>query len=219
MAVSLVGCSKRNVRASAPAPPATGAPATYPEPVPVKPGMPLEQGLASWYGVPFHGRRTASGETYDMHQLTAAHRTLPFGTLVRVTNLRNGRKTEVRINDRGPFIEDRVIDLSLGAARALDMVARGVVPVRLEVIAAPPDVSGYFSVQVGAFLVRDNALRLRQRLETRYQPVFIREWDSPEGLFYRVYVGRVSSGEAARSLAARLRDREQLSSLVIRLEQ
>jgi len=181
--------------------------------------MPLEQGLASWYGVPFHGRRTASGETYDMHQLTAAHRTLPFGTLVRVTNLRNGRKTEVRINDRGPFIEDRVIDLSLGAARALDMVARGVVPVRLEVIAAPPDVSGYFSVQVGAFLVRDNALRLRQRLETRYQPVFIREWDSPEGLFYRVYVGRVSSGEAARSLAARLRDREQLSSLVIRLEQ
>jgi rare lipoprotein A len=92
-------------------------------------------GRASWYGEFHHGQLTASGETFDMMQLTAAHRTLPLGTRLRVTNLENGRMVRVRVNDRGPYVDGRVVDLSLGAARALDMVERGVVPVRLDIIA------------------------------------------------------------------------------------
>ncbi len=94
-------------------------------------------GEASWYGRPFHGRRTASGEVYDMYKLTAAHPTLPFGARVRVTNLRNGRSVEVRINDRGPAVRGRLIDLSYAAARAIDGVGAGVFPVRLRVVALP----------------------------------------------------------------------------------
>jgi rare lipoprotein A len=92
-------------------------------------------GRASWYGEFHHGQLTASGETFDMMQLTAAHRTLPLGTRLRVTNLENGRMVRVRVNDRGPYVDGRILDLSLGAARALDMVERGVVPVRLDIIA------------------------------------------------------------------------------------
>ena len=92
-------------------------------------------GQASWYGHPHHGRRTASGETYDMNTLTAAHRTLPLGTRVLVTNLDNGRTVEVRINDRGPFRRDRVLDLSYAAARRLGAVGEGVIPVTLKVVA------------------------------------------------------------------------------------
>ena len=94
-------------------------------------------GEASWYGRPFHGRRTASGEVYDMYKLTAAHPTLPFGARVRVTSLRNGRSVEVRINDRGPAVRGRIIDLSYAAARAIDSVGAGVFPVRLRVVALP----------------------------------------------------------------------------------
>jgi len=96
-----------------------------------------QTGEASWYGEPHHGRTTASGETYDMNQLTAAHRTLPLGTRVLVTNLRNGRAVEVRINDRGPTVEGRIIDLSYAAARELGAVSGGTIPVRLRVISQP----------------------------------------------------------------------------------
>jgi rare lipoprotein A len=93
-------------------------------------------GAASWYGPGFHGRRTANGERYDMNKLTAAHKTLPFGTRVRVTNARTGQSVVVRINDRGPFVGRRVIDLSKGAARAVGLIASGVAPVKLEILAA-----------------------------------------------------------------------------------
>jgi rare lipoprotein A (peptidoglycan hydrolase) len=93
-----------------------------------------QDGLASWYGPGFHGRRTASGETYDMHALTAAHSTLPMNTIVRVTNLKNKKDVVVRINDRGPFVGDRVLDLSLAAARTLGMVRPGTAPVRISVV-------------------------------------------------------------------------------------
>lgn len=96
-----------------------------------------EVGLASWYGEFHHGRPTASGEIFDMRRLTAAHRSLPLGTHLEVMNLENGRVVRVRVNDRGPYVDGRVLDLSLEAARALDMVERGVVPVRFDVIAAP----------------------------------------------------------------------------------
>ena len=97
----------------------------------------VETGIASWYGHPYHGRQSASGEIYDMETLTAAHRTLPFGTWVRVYNLTNDRRVEVRINDRGPFIEGRIIDLSHAAARIIEMIGPGTAPVRIEVIEAP----------------------------------------------------------------------------------
>jgi rare lipoprotein A len=96
-----------------------------------------ETGIASWYGIPFDGRRTASGEIFDMRRLTAAHRTLPFNTWLEVTNLSNGKRVDVRITDRGPFIKGRIIDLSLGAAREIDMVREGIVPVRIKVIRPP----------------------------------------------------------------------------------
>lgn len=99
-----------------------------------QPVMQTASGTASWYGSKFHGRRTANGERYDMHQMTAAHRTLPFGTKVRVTNQRNGRSVVVRINDRGPFAGRRIIDLSRGAAGQIGMVNSGVAPVKLEVL-------------------------------------------------------------------------------------
>lgn len=94
----------------------------------------VQQGIASFYGDKYHGRPTASGEIFDMYKLTAAHPTLPFGTLVKITNLRNNLSVTVRINDRGPFVGDRVIDLSLAAAKKLDMIESGIVPVRIEPI-------------------------------------------------------------------------------------
>ncbi len=169
--------------------------------------------------MPYHGRRAANGEIYDMYKLTAAHRTLPFDSIVRVTNLRSGRTTEVRINDRGPFVENRIIDLSLAAARELDMVAMGVAPVRLELLAGSSPLIGYFTVQVGAFLVRENAEKFRDRLAECYQPVFLLEYDSPNGLFYRVRVGRVASQDEARQLAEQLRGEENVVPFVVRLDE
>ena len=185
---------------------------------PALPGEYVEQGIASWYGVPFDGHRTSNGEIYDMHQFTAAHRTLPFGAIVRVTNLRNGKQTEVRINDRGPFVADRVIDLSLSAAQAIDMVGPGTAPVRLEMIAGSSPLVGFFGVQVGAFQLEENAERLRARLAMSYSPVSIALYDSPNGLFYRVRVGRLPSEAAARDLASELQSNEQLTTFVVRLD-
>jgi rare lipoprotein A len=96
-----------------------------------------QRGLASWYGKPYHGRPTASGEIFDMHRVSAAHRTLPLGSVVTVTNLQNGRSLKVRINDRGPFVDGRIIDLSYKAAKKLGMVRAGVVPVKLVVRSVP----------------------------------------------------------------------------------
>ncbi|MGB0034577.1 MAG: septal ring lytic transglycosylase RlpA family protein [Candidatus Acidiferrales bacterium] len=182
-------------------------------------GQYLEEGVASWYGIPFHGRRTSNGEIYDMRQFTAAHRTLPFGAIVRVTNLRNGRQIEVRINDRGPFVANRVIDLSMAAAQAIEMIGTGTAPVRLEILSGPNPQIGFFCVQVGAFLVRENAERLKAQLEARYSPVTIVTYDSPDGLFYRVRAGRLPSEAAARRLADQLRSSEQVTTFVVRLDE
>jgi rare lipoprotein A len=179
----------------------------------------MEEGVASWYGYPFQGRRTSNGEIYDMHEFTAAHRTLPFNARVRVTNLRNGKQTEVRINDRGPFVANRVIDLSLSAAQAIDMVGTGTAPVRLEIVSGPNPQSGFFGVQVGAFQVQENAERLKSQLAARYSPVSVATYDSPNGMFYRVRVGRLASEEAAQQLADRLKADEQLTTFVVRLDE
>jgi rare lipoprotein A len=218
LALGAEGCAPhRPVASRMPRPPAQPSPRTTPPPA--VPGSYVEEGLASWYGVPFHGRRAANGEIYDMYNLTAAHRTLAFESIVRVTNLKNGRQAEVRINDRGPFVENRIIDLSLRAAQELDMVAMGLVPVRLELLAGESPQMGNFTVQVGAFQVRENAARLAERLEKRYQPVFIVEYDSPAGLFYRVRVGRVVTQDAARQLAEQLRSEEGVVPFAVRLDE
>jgi len=221
------GCGHRRYAAQPPAP--TPAPAPIPSPPsgppppserrPAVPGEYTEEGVASWYGAPFDGRRTSNGEIYDMRQFTAAHRTLPFGAMVRVTNLANGMQTEVRINDRGPFVANRIIDLSQAAARAIAMVGTGTASVRLEVMSGPDPTLGYFGVQVGAFLVQDNAERLKAQLQMRYSPVNLAVFDLPNGRFYRVRVGRVPSEMAAQRLADQLHSADQLITFVVRLDE
>jgi rare lipoprotein A len=179
----------------------------------------IEEGNASWYGNPFHGRRASNGETYDMHKLTAAHRTLPFETMVRVTNLSNNKSTVVRITDRGPFVENRVIDLSMAAAREIESIGPGVVRVRLEVLGNVDPTVGFFTVQVGAFRDRGNAERLRDRLNAAYTPVFIQQYDAPDGTFYRVRVGKISGESSAQDFAEQLRAKEGFTPMVLRLDE
>jgi rare lipoprotein A len=178
--------------------------ARAPLPVSVPVGS-SEVGLASWYGHPYHGRASASGEIYDMEKLTAAHRTLPFGTWVRVSNLDNRKVVDVRINDRGPFVASRVIDLSHAAARQIGMIGPGTAKVRLTIIEAPvAAATAFFGVQVGAFKDRDNAERIRREMEQRYGAarMQLRQGDPA---VWRVIVGSEQTVEAAGALADRLR--------------
>jgi rare lipoprotein A len=178
-----------------------------------------EEGNASWYGNPFHGRRASNGEVYDMYKLTAAHRTLPFETMVRVTNLNNGKATTVRITDRGPFVDNRIIDLSQAAAREIESIGPGIVPVRIEVLGNVDVTAGFFTVQVGAFRDRGNAERLRDRLGASYSPIFIQQYDSSDGAFYRVRVGRISGEQSAQDFGEKLRNTEGFTPMVIRLDE
>jgi rare lipoprotein A len=201
-----------------PANPRTATPKRdRPPAIPVPAGY-TEEGNASWYGEPFHGRRASNGEIYDMYKLTAAHRTLPFETVVRVTNLSNGKSTTVRITDRGPFVDNRIIDLSLAAAREIELVGPGVAPVRVEVLGDVDLTAGSFTVQVGAFRDRGNAERLRERLTASYSPIFIQQYDSPDGLLYRVRVGKITGEDAARQFSEQLHGREGFSPFVVRLD-
>jgi rare lipoprotein A len=204
------GCAKKKRAPAAPAAPAIGW---------------TEQGIASWYGHPYHGRRAANGEIYDMESLTAAHRTLPFGAVVRVFNLDSGRDVTVRIADRGPFIEGRIIDLSRAAARSVRMIGPGTARVRLQLLAYGPRRpnaagdgvnGGEFAVQVGAFLDRERAVKLKRTLERRYHPVSIVPREG-ERTLWRVLVGRSPSEEQARGLEEQLRDRTG-GAFVVRLD-
>jgi rare lipoprotein A len=151
-----------------------------------------EEGLASWYGGRFQGRRTASGEIFDTRQLTAAHKSLPFGTRVLVTNLTNGKSVTVRINDRGPFVAGRIIDLSLAAAAAIGLAGKGVVPVRLEVLAPGAPDAIYYCLQLGSFRQPANAEGLRARLQAAGFPA---ELEAASGGITRVVLRRVPSME------------------------
>lgn len=174
---------------------------------PPGPGGHVLSGIASWYGPDFHGRPTSSKEIYDMNDMTAAHKTLPFGTWVLVTNVDNGRSVAVRINDRGPFVAGRVIDLSYAAARMLGVVGPGTAPVRLELLdaAAPLPPSPRFAVQVGAFAEKANAERLRRELAGWLGGVEISTLTAGGRSYYRVRVIAASRDEAeavAQRLAA-----------------
>ena len=212
LGLSLSGCAKKKRL-----PAASVAPAPVPAGSPVQ-AINVETGLASWYGYPYHGRRAANGEIYDMEQLTAAHRTLPFGAWVHVTNLTNEKTVDVRITDRGPFIDGRIIDLSHAAARAIDMIGPGVAQVRLEILSMPSvPAAAMFGVQTGAFKERSRADALRAEMERHYGSARIVYRDGAPPL-WRVVVGQAASQSQAVRLADQLRS-EMGNAFVVRLDQ
>lgn len=207
LAVALSGCAHHPQSTGLVSPPAIRAGYT-------------ETGVASWYGKPYDGRHAADGEIYHMEDMTAAHRTLPFNTWVRVRNLDNDRTVDVRIIDRGPFKDDRVIDVSRAAASKLEMIGPGTARVRLVVLRAPEIVSsGIFAVQVGAFQDRRNADRLRRRMQSRYGEARVVFRDGEPAL-WRVLVGAESTQDQAAELAARIRkdSDEKTTAFVVRID-
>lgn len=208
-ALAATGCHRETVRANNPppppainstpryptesrtAPPEESSP-TVPEEIPRSYGKPImtQVGLASWYGPPYAGRKGADGKIYDQNAMTAAHLTLPLGTIVRVTNLANGESAVVKITDRGPFVRGRIIDLSLAAAKATGVYRAGVARVRVEAFAPPDqaaaDPAGRWCVQVGAFARERDAIALKEQLMRRYRTARVIEFSGPTGYWVRV---------------------------------
>ncbi|MBZ5667616.1 MAG: septal ring lytic transglycosylase RlpA family protein [Acidobacteriia bacterium] len=191
------GCGHKHPQAQVPSPPPLPQekpPATPPstkkpgdaEKIEVPAGaIPIfeETGIASWYGAPYHNRRGSNGEIYDMNAMTAAHLTLPLGSIVRITNLKTEHSAVVRITDRGPFVPGRIVDLSLAAAKALDVYLPGTARVRLEVLQAPAplDTGGRWAVQIGSFAEKKAAADLAEHLQRRYQTAQVLKFVSPAG--------------------------------------
>lgn len=184
----------------------------------VKKGDLLQTGIASWYGPQFHGRQTASGERFDMDAMTAAHKSLPFGALVTVVNQDNGKQAVVRINDRGPFVKDRIIDLSREAARRLGVIGPGTAHVKLyldhrpERFVSETSEPGWWSVQAGSFSSFDRARALYVRLEAYGAPVVITRFDG----LYRVRAGRFVTQAEAVALCDHLK-RDQVDCWIVRV--
>jgi rare lipoprotein A len=144
-----------------------------------------EIGMASWYGAPYHNRKGSNGELYNMHAMTAAHRTLPLGSIVRVTNLKTNHVALVRITDRGPFVEGRVLDLSYAAAKKLDVWQPGLAEVKLELMQASSPLSGgRWAVQFGSFEDQKDAVKLAEHLSRRYQTAKVHKFLSPVGVWW-----------------------------------
>ena len=182
-----------------------------------------QKGKASWYGKKFHGRKTANGETYNMYAISAAHKTLPLGTWVRVYNLENNQKLDVRINDRGPFVSGRIIDLSYGAANRLGIIGPGTAPVEIVALgkqatstdksASPSYIptdfeKGNFTFQVGAFKDQNNAIRMEKRLSLLYKNTHITKYYNPDhGYLYGVRAGRCTTLKEAKKYKQILREK------------
>ena len=182
----------------------------------------VERGIASWYGTKFHGGRTSSGETYDMYKMTAAHKTLPIPCYARVTNLENGRSVIVRVNDRGPFHDNRLIDLSYAAANRIGINGKGTGLVEVRAVSSADDTAPSVAtvdtgtapsaaatprlfLQVGAFANRSNAEQLRSRLtDNLIRNSLVQEASRPEGPIYRVRIGPLSGVEQADALTLRI---------------
>ena len=200
--ILLTGCGHKPTQAQVPPPPpipqeqpAPAPPAETPSANPNDQKIQLpanakpifeEVGMASWYGAPYHDRRGSNGEIYNMHAMTAAHLTLPLGSIVRVTNLKTDHSALVRITDRGPFVPGRVLDLSLAAAKALDVYLPGTAKVRLEVLQspAPLDTGGRWAVQIGSFAGQKAAAELADHLQRRYQTAKVLKFVSPVGAWW-----------------------------------
>ncbi len=196
---SLAGCAKKHHQiARVPPPPSIDYPRAsqpsatvdareYPDYKKAKP-LYVETGIASWYGPPYSGRKAATGEIFDMNAITAAHKTLPLNSIVRVTNLKTGKSVVLRINDRGPFVGDRVIDLSMAAAKAIDVYRAGLATVKIELLEtpAPLNTGGRWCVQIGAFTDSEAATQLKNRLMRKYQSSKIIEFAGPTGEWVRI---------------------------------
>ena len=217
----LPACRKKQRVASVPpAPQQKSTPARTPAAVPLAVSVGYsEEGVASWYGIPYHGRPAADGEIYDMEKLVAAHRLLPFNTWLKVTNLANNKSVNVRVIDRGPFVDGRILDLSKAAARQIDLLGPGIGRIRMEVIGAPADIpsNDFYAVQAGAFAVYANAERARDRYAQRFgaAQIAVKQGAVP---MWRVLVGKEPSIEAVQQLAAQLR-MEDKNVFVVRLDQ
>lgn len=184
----------------------------------------FQRGVASWYGPSFHGNPTANGEPYDMWALTAAHRTLPFGTWVLVQSVDTGKSVTVRINDRGPFIRGRIIDLSYGAARELAMIGRGTENVSLTILEPTKNANSdhmsnggaeSYWVQVGSFTTLTQAASLHEQLANHYHNIRLTTVDLPSGQWHRVQVGTYPSQEKAKTVAIELKKQFDLVPLLI----
>ena len=185
------------------------------------PGYPIgfvERGVASWYGPGFHGNKTANGERYDMHQLTAAHRTLPLGSIAVVRSMSTGRQVTVRVNDRGPFARGRVLDLSLAGAHALGMIGAGTDEIELRVVGYQGRAAdmGVLRVQVGSFSEQQNALNLLERVKQFYPGGRVQVVDLPEGKRYRVQVGQFSQESQAEDATSHLESSLGIQAFVFR---
>jgi rare lipoprotein A len=191
------GTSKRTSPRKAPTQRPDNLPAPTDEYANVTPVF-IEVGTASWYGPPYHNRRGSNGEVFDMNALTAAHRTLPLNSIARVTNVATGASTIVRITDRGPFIPGRILDLSVAAAKAVDVWRPGLGTVRLEVLHTPAPIlnGGRWCVQIGAFNDRDEAARLKQKLIARYTGARVLQFTGPTGDWVRVRVAHDDKQQA-----------------------
>jgi len=214
IAAVIEGCAKKKTQVAAPPPLRDRTP-----PAPAPPAGTVERGMASWYGHPYHGRRAADGEIYDMETLVAAHRTLPFQTMVRVRHLANDKTVDVRIIDRGPFVQGRVIDLSHAAAQAIGLIGPGVGQVEITILAAPANPEpAIFAVQVGAFRDKANADRMESNMIAAYGAgkAVIRNSDPP---VWRVLAGHETSTDAAEILARRIRTEQKIpEAFVVRVD-
>jgi rare lipoprotein A len=198
----LAGCSHKQPVATTPPPPAT-APEPAPTATPTAPVPSLtadeqfvdthqpiftESGIASWYGPPYHNRVGANGVVYDENGVSAAHRTLPMGSLIRVTNIGTGQSAVMRVTDRGPFVAGRVLDLSIGAAKAVGLWRAGTGQVRIDVFSTPKpiDEGGRWCVQIGAFLHQAPALHLQSELQRDYPSANVIEFHGPTGYWVRI---------------------------------
>ncbi len=232
--ILLAGCShKKEIAYTPPAPPAaaaepsasTVAPASPLPPVPslsadeqfVDTHAPIysETGIASWYGPPYHNRVGANGQVYDENGLSAAHRTLPMGSLIRVVNVRTGQSAVMRVTDRGPFVPGRILDLSLAAAKAVGLYRAGVGEVRVDVFSTPKpmDEGGRWCVQIGAFSHEKSALQLQNRLEREYRTANVIEFQGPTGYWVRIRPENDNRSEAV-AIAHRLQPAEGEAWLV-----
>jgi len=189
----------------------------------------VQSGIASWYGPDFHGKKTSNGEVYDMHGLTAAHKTLPLGVYVKVKNTENGREAVVRVNDRGPFVKGRIIDLSYAAAKKLGVDRAGTAPVRVEALgyreggagqykALASYDAGTYTVQVGSFQDQNNAERLSSvvRRQSGYSTVSKAEVRGE--VFYRVFAGKYTSLRAAEKAEKEFIERGYPGSFAVALD-
>ncbi|MHB8481415.1 MAG: septal ring lytic transglycosylase RlpA family protein [Nitrospiria bacterium] len=185
------------------------------------PGTRWCKGIASWYGKDFQGRKTSSGEVYNMYGLSAAHRTLPLGTFLRVISIDNETSVVVKVNDRGPFVAGRVLDLSYGAALALGIVQKGTAEVMFGVTQIPAVATkSFYTVQAAAFSVKENAVIFQRKLESEYrQPVRLVPFESPSGRVYRVRFGAYRKEDEAEKAAGLLQKENGIIPFVLKEDQ